>query len=146
MMSLTTAFCHAKFCFEISGIIVKFIDFGNDEILRIKRDVQPLKPYFAKLPAQVKFELVYQFRQRYMFGVSPLKRCAPFSVQAVPASLHGLKTALPDGVGETILVQLMDQFTDTHLICQAVKRKDANNERLMVELYTVKNGYYIKAR
>ena len=35
------------------GVVVKYIDFGNDEILSNFRDVQPLKPYFGKLPAQV---------------------------------------------------------------------------------------------
>ena len=68
--------------------------------------------------------------------------------QAVPAVLHGMSTVFPDGVGETILMEMLDQFMDTNLICQAVNKKDNKNknkendgaERVVVELFTVVNG------
>ena len=63
-----------------------------------------------------------------------------YLIQAVAARLHGMSTVFAEGVGETILMEMLDQFMDTSLICQVVNKRDPISDRIVVELFTLVNG------
>ena len=53
-----------------------------------------------------------------------------------------MSTVFSEGVGEKLLVEMFDQFVDAQLICQVVNKRDPNSDRLVVELFSMNNGYY----